>query len=81
MALSFMLAGAGHPPEELRAKSTVKMESEGVHWHVASVHLDLEARVPGLDAAKFQELAALAKASCPVSKALSVPITLEAKLH
>jgi osmotically inducible protein OsmC len=36
--------------------------------------------VPGIDDAKFQELAADAKANCPVSKALSVEITLDATL-
>lgn len=40
------------------------------------------AKVPGIDAEKFQELAQEAKAKCPVSKALAaVPeITLEARL-
>ena len=80
MALSFQLTGAGHPPAELNAKSSVKMVSEGVHWHAESVHLELEAKVPGIDDAKFQELAASAKATCPISQLLKVPITLNAKL-
>jgi osmotically inducible protein OsmC len=37
--------------------------------------------VPGLDAAKFQELAAGAKANCPVSKVLNATITLDAALE
>ena len=37
--------------------------------------------MPGIDAAKFQELAEGAKANCPVSKALAgTEITLDAKL-
>ena len=36
--------------------------------------------IPGIDEATFQELAANAKANCPVSQALSVEITLDATL-
>jgi lipoyl-dependent peroxiredoxin len=80
MALSFMLTGANHPPQELRVNATITMKSEGVHWSVDNVTLTLEGKVPGIDAAKFQELAEQAKKACPISKALSVPIKLEAKL-
>jgi lipoyl-dependent peroxiredoxin len=81
MALSFMLTGAGHPPEQLDVSAVVTMKSEGVHWSVAGIELKLQAKVPGIEAAKFQELAEQAKKGCPISKALStVPISLDAKL-
>jgi osmotically inducible protein OsmC len=81
MALSFILTGAGHPPEALDVSAVVTMKSEGVHWSVAGIELKLQAKVPGIDAAKFQELAGQAKTGCPISKALSaVPISLDAKL-
>jgi lipoyl-dependent peroxiredoxin len=81
MALSFLLSGAGHPPENLEVSAVITMKSEGVHWSVAGIELKLEAKVPGIDAAKFQELAEQAKSGCPISKALSaVPIALDAKL-
>jgi len=44
------------------------------------VHLTLEAKIPGADDARFQELAGKAKAGCPVSKLLNTKITLDAKL-
>ena len=46
------------------------------------IALEMSAAVPGIDEAKFQELAQGAKAGCPVSKALGgVPeITLKATL-
>ena len=46
------------------------------------IALTLDAKVPGIDNAKFQELAQAAKQGCPLSKALaSVPeITLVATL-
>jgi lipoyl-dependent peroxiredoxin len=80
MALSFILTGAGHPPEQLDVKAVVTMKSEGVHWSVDNIALGLQAKVSGIDAAKLQELAEQAKKGCPISKALSVPITLDAKL-
>ena len=46
MALSFMLTGAGFPPQELNTKATVIMEQEGVHWTVTEIKLSLIGRVP-----------------------------------
>jgi osmotically inducible protein OsmC len=48
---------------------------------ITAIHLSLSGSIPGADQAKFEELAGMAKAGCPVSKALSaVPITLDVKL-
>ena len=82
MALSFQLTGAGHPPAKLDVTSTITMSKSGNDWAFAGITLTLDANVPGIDEAKFTELANAAKAGCPVSKALSaVPITLESTLH
>ena len=81
MALSFALTGAGHVPEELRAEATINMEQQGTAWSLTKVTLQLDARVPGISDEDFHRLAAQAKGSCPVSKALSIPIELEARLH
>jgi osmotically inducible protein OsmC len=45
------------------------------------VHLTVSGKVPGIDDAKFQEVAKAAKAGCPVSKVLNATITLDAKLE
>ena len=81
MATAFQLSGAGHPPESLHTDATLTMEQEGAGWKIAAVHLVLRARVPGLEDAAFQKLAADAKANCPVSKVLNATITLDAKLE
>ena len=83
MALSFQLSGAGFTPTELRCTSTITMvKGDGGHWGFQKIQLRLDGTVPGIDDAKFQELAQAAKAGCPVSKALSaVPMELEAKLE
>ena len=49
-------------------------------WTVTASHLILTAKIPGIDDAKFQELAAKAKAGCPISRLLNATITLTAKL-
>jgi lipoyl-dependent peroxiredoxin len=79
MALSAGLAKAGNPPDELRTTATVTFQpGEGI----TKIALTVEGRVPGIDAAAFEEAAQGAKENCPVSKALAgVPeITLAAKL-
>ncbi len=80
MALSFQLGGAGFTADELRTTATVTIEKEGEGFTITTVHLDLKARVPGIDQAKFQELADQAKQNCPVSKVLNAKITLAAQL-
>jgi organic hydroperoxide reductase OsmC/OhrA len=45
-----------------------------------SVHLTVTAKIPGIDQAAFQSIAAKAKAGCPVSKLMKVEIGFEAGL-
>ena len=81
MALSFALSGAGHPPDELSVTASVDLQKEGEGFTIKNIGLDLTAKVPGIDDAKFQKIAADAKAGCPLSKALAAtPITLTARL-
>lgn len=81
MALSFQLAGAGFTADELRTSAHIDMDNSGGGWSFVKITLDLEAKIPGIDNDKFQELANAAKGGCPVSKALAaVPIELKAKL-
>lgn len=82
MALAFRLSGAGSPPAELRAESKVELVKQDAGWKITRSALTVRAKVPGLDATKFAELANDAKANCPVSKALgAIEITLDAALE
>jgi lipoyl-dependent peroxiredoxin len=81
MALAFQLSAAGFTAEELRTDAKITMEKEGAGWTIKSSRLELRARVPGMDEAKFQELAAAAKAGCPVSRLLKAEISLDARLE
>ena|SRR5690242_14955925 len=80
MALSGELGRAGFPAKRLSVKATVTLEPVDGKPTVSSSALELEGEVPGIDAAKFQEAAANAKANCPISRLLHTNITLTAKL-
>lgn len=80
MALSFGLARAGHADGTLETTARVKLEKEGEGFKVSRSDLSLDATVPGIDAARFAEIAEEAKANCPISKLLNAEITLEHRL-
>jgi osmotically inducible protein OsmC len=74
MALSNILAKAGHAPEALDTSAAVTfVPGEGI----TGSHLSVNGKVPGVTADEFAEFAEDAKKNCPVSQALAAPITLE----
>ena len=80
MALANALAEAGHPADSVDTRAEVDLSMEGGPT-LSAIRLVMKAKVPGIEAAKFREIADDAKQNCPVSRALSaVPITLEAEL-
>ena len=48
---------------------------------VTASHLEVKARIPGADKAKFDEAANAAKSGCPISKLLNAKITMNASLE
>jgi osmotically inducible protein OsmC len=80
MALSFALTNAGTPPTSIDTNAALTLDQVPGGFAITAIHLDVTAKVPGIDAAKFQTIAADAKANCPVSKVLNAKITMEAKL-
>ncbi|WP_263841448.1 OsmC family protein [Salinibacter sp.] len=81
MALSNVLAEAGHDPESVNTTADVTLQMVEGDPTITGIHLTTEASVPGLDADTFDEHAAAAKEGCPVSKALAgTEITLDASL-
>jgi len=76
MKLSFVLGAAGFTPDNIDTKCTITLDNGAI----TESHLEVTAKVPGIDAAKFEECVADAKANCPISKLLNTNITHEAKL-
>lgn len=80
MALSNILGEAGLTAEKMETQADVTLTKQPDGFAITAVHLTLKAKIPGADDKKFQELAAKAKAGCPVSKLLNTKITLDASL-
>lgn len=80
MALSAQLGNAGMTPEAIETTAAVTLEKQEAGFAITAVHLDVTARIPGADAAKFEQAAKAAKEGCPVSRVLNAKITMDAKL-
>jgi osmotically inducible protein OsmC len=81
MALSLMLGEAGLTAEKIETHAAVTLEKVDTGFAITSSRLTVSARIPGVDNAKFQEIANKAKLGCPVSKLLKADITMDAKLE
>lgn len=76
MKLSFVLGAAGFTPDSIETNCTITLENGSI----TESHLVVKASVPGIDATKFADCAADAKANCPISLLLKTNITMEATL-
>jgi lipoyl-dependent peroxiredoxin len=80
MALSKILGDAGFTATEMNTQAEITLEKQGDGFAITKSHLTLRAKIPGLDDAKFKELAGMAEKGCPVSKVLNAQISLDAAL-
>jgi lipoyl-dependent peroxiredoxin len=81
MALSAELGKAGFTPDSIETTAVVTLDLHGEKPTVTKSHLTTKAKIPGIDKAKFDEIAAGAKAGCPISRLLAAAeITLDASL-
>jgi lipoyl-dependent peroxiredoxin len=81
MALAGALGRNGFTPKRVSTSANVHLTKGADGFSINQIELNTEAEVPGIDAAKFQEIADGAKKGCPVSKALTgTEIKLNAKL-
>src|SRR3546814_12661985 len=68
MALSFGLAKAGFADGTLETTAKVALDKDGDGFKVTRSDLTLKASVPGIDEARFAEIARGAEKNCPISK-------------
>ncbi|MDQ0469790.1 OsmC family protein [Labrys wisconsinensis] len=81
MALAAILERAGLAPTRIRTGARVHLGLGEAGPAITRIEIDTAGEVPGLDDAGFEAHARTAKATCLVSRALSViPITLTARL-
>ncbi len=81
MATSFALAKAGHSEGVLETECAITLEKDGDGFTITKSALTLVGRIPGVDRAAFEAIAAEAKANCPLSKLMNCEITLDARLE
>jgi osmotically inducible protein OsmC len=82
MAFSFACDKAGFATLKVDTQARVRLTKEGEGFVIDRITLTLNAAVPGIDEARFQEVALAAKRECPLSKALAsvAEINLQATL-
>src|SRR5215471_3843604 len=80
MALSAQLGNAGITAESIDTTATITLEKTDAGFAITSSHLDVTAKIPGADRAKFDEAAKAAETGCPISRVLNTKITMDAKL-
>jgi lipoyl-dependent peroxiredoxin len=80
MALSGQLGNLGMTAESINTNATLTFEKLEAGWTVTEVHLDVTAKIPGADPAKFETAANNAKTGCPISRLLNTKITMQARL-
>ena len=81
MALSLMLGNEGLTAERIETQAEVTLEKVGEGFEITASHLNVVAKIPGADQAKFEQIANKAKEGCPVSKLLKAKITMDATLE
>jgi lipoyl-dependent peroxiredoxin len=81
MALSAELVKMGFLPQRIQTTANVYLKLVEGKQTITRIHLDTEAEIPEIDENNFQQVADIAKAGCPVSRALAgVKITMNARL-
>ncbi len=76
MKLTFVLNAAGFTPDEIETTCGITL-ADGA---ITESHLDVKAKIPGINKEQFDAAVADAKANCPISKLYNTNITHEAVL-
>src|SRR5215211_6364725 len=80
MALNATLEKEGKPATSVRSEAIVHFAKDDIGFAVTGIDLTVEAEVDGIDENEFKVIAGKVKSTCPISRALAVPITLDVKL-
>ena len=78
MAFSAELGKAGITPASIHTTAAITLEKTDAGFTVTESHLTMTAKIPGANEAKVREIAAAAKAGCPISRLLNAKVTLDA---
>jgi osmotically inducible protein OsmC len=78
MAFAHTLSSKGHQPERIHTRAVCSLSpKQGGGFEITRMRLETTGRVPGLDAATFQQIADEAEKACPVSNVLRNGLQIE----
>ncbi|MBL8146774.1 MAG: OsmC family peroxiredoxin [Anaerolineae bacterium] len=80
MALNLRLFQNGFTPNHIHTTAHVQMDKTEAGNTIVNIHLVVEGSVPGISAEDFAVHAAETSKGCIISRAISAPITVAAKL-
>lgn len=81
MVLNLGISQAGFAAVYVDTTAEVQMDKVDGGMAIVHIKLTTKAQVPGLSKEKFAELAEATKVNCIISKALKVPMSVEATLQ
>jgi lipoyl-dependent peroxiredoxin len=73
------MAKSGLKDEYVKTEAQLTLEEKENHWEITGIQLNVVASVPEVHAKKFEHIAQAAKAKCPISRALKIPIQMTLK--
>ncbi len=73
------MAKAGLKDEYVKTESQLTLEEKEGRWDITGIKVNVVASVPEVHAKKFRHVAESAKAKCPISRALKIPIKITVK--
>ncbi len=80
MAFSEELGKADLKPDYVRTTATLNLDMLDVGWTASSIHLRMNAKVPGATQEQFDAAAQSVKVGCPVSRLLNTEVELTATM-
>ena len=80
MDLSSRLGHAHLIPDSIETTASLMVEKSVAGFKITGIHLDVVARIPGADIETFNAAVTQAKEGCPISRVLSAPVTVSARL-
>jgi osmotically inducible protein OsmC len=81
MAFAAELGRSGFTPDTIHTTATITMDKTDAGFTVTESHLNMTAKVPGIDQPQFNAIANGAKAGCPISRLLNAKVSLDATLE
>lgn len=67
--------------DHVKTEAVLTLQENTGHWDISGIELSVSTLLPERDSAKFQKAVKAARARCPISRALKVPIQMTAKLE